>query len=121
MGVVLGIGLWLGRTLVIQWLVPDVAVPVFLPAWLVASAGLPVSALAFATDGVHWGTGDFGFLRNVMITASLAGAAGLLLVDTTSPLALVWVWGMTVLWTAVRSVLGMLRVWPGIGASPFIQ
>lgn len=120
-GLVTALALWMGRSLVIQWLVPDSAVEYFLPAWLVAMIGLPISALAFATDGVHWGTGDFGFLRNVMILASATGVAGLLLVDTSSTYALTWIWAVTILWTVVRSALGVLRVWPGIGASPFAR
>lgn len=120
-GFVSGLALWLGRDLVIRWLVPESATSVFLPAWLVAMIGLPVSALAFATDGVHWGTGDFGFLRNVMILASAVGIAALFFIDTASVHALTWIWGVTILWTVVRSALGVLRVWPGIGASPFAE
>ncbi len=32
----------------------------------------PINAFAFATDGIHWGTGDFRYLRNAMLGASAA-------------------------------------------------
>jgi len=118
MGLGIAATLWLGRSLVIEWLVPEKAVANFLPAWLAAMAGLPLSALAFATDGIHWGTGDFAFLRNGMFLATVVGIAGLLLIDAESVHALTWIWGVTILWTAVRAGLGLLRVWPGIGKAP---
>ncbi len=45
------------------------------PAVVVSLAALlfqPINAFAFATDGIHWGTGDFRYLRNAMLGASAA-------------------------------------------------
>ncbi|MCF6278564.1 MAG: MATE family efflux transporter, partial [Anaerolineales bacterium] len=63
-GLALGAGMWLGRGTVIALLVPASAVGVFLPAWAVSAFSQPINSLAFLTDGAHWGTGDYRFLRN---------------------------------------------------------
>jgi MATE family multidrug resistance protein len=113
-GVVLGAGL-LAATDAVAWaLVPDGAVDLFAGAWVIACVSQPINAVSFATDGIHWGTGDFGFLRTAMIAATGAGAIGLALLSTSLPA----VWAVTAGWIAIRAGLGALRVWPGIGAAP---
>ncbi|KAA3655853.1 MAG: MATE family efflux transporter [Chloroflexi bacterium] len=118
-GVVLGVVLWLGRDFVIELLVPETAVFIFLPAWSISAISQPINSLAFLTDGVHWGTGDYRFLRNAMILATLIAAVAVWRIDTTLPDALVWVWVATAIWVLVRGILGLLRIYPGIGNSPF--
>lgn len=119
LGAVLALGMWLGTDWVARLLVPPTAVAFFLGAWTVAVVMQPVNALAFVTDGIHWGTGDFGFLRNVVVLATAVASAGLLLINQTNPAALTWVWVTTGIWIAIRAAFGVLRVWPGIGRSPF--
>ena len=53
----------------------------FFPAWLAAILMQPANALAFASDGIHWGSGDFRYLRNVMMGVSLVGAFFILHLD----------------------------------------
>ena len=118
-GVALGVLMWLGRGLVADFLVPATAVGVFLPAWAVSAISQPVSSLAFLTDGVHWGTGDYRFLRNAMIVASLVGFGGIWLLDLIDTQALYWVWIVVGVWVSVRAAFGLLRIWPGIGNSVF--
>lgn len=118
-GVALGLVMWLGRDFVIGMLVPETAVSLFLPAWAISSVSQPVNSLAFLTDGVHWGTGDYRFLRNAMILATLMAVGMVWQVDTAQPNALMWVWVATILWVLIRGGLGMLRIYPGIGNSPF--
>ena len=120
-GLLLGIAMWLGRGFVIDLLVPATALSIFLPAWAVTSLSQPLNSLAFLTDGVHWGTGDYGFLRNAMILATLSGAIAIWLISPDLPGALMWVWAATSLWLFVRSTFGILRIFPGIGASPFAE
>jgi MATE family multidrug resistance protein len=103
---------------VISLLVPAAAVSVFMPAWVISSLTQPINALAFITDGIHWGTSDYRFLRNAMFAATGSGVIALLLVDTTQPDALTWVWLATSLWICVRAVFGVFRVWPGMASSP---
>ena len=100
-------------------LVPAVAQPLFFTAWLVTAAMQPLNALSFATDGIHWGTSDYRFLRNAMMLATALGTLALLLLDETAPGALTLVWVVTAGWILVRAVLGVARIWPGIGKSPF--
>lgn len=119
LGVLLGAVMVLGQDWVQRLLVPETAVGLFGMPWLLAAAAQPINALAFITDGLHWGTGDYRFLRNAMFAASLVGAAGLLLVNENAPDALVWVWAVTALWISIRALFGILRIWPGIGRSPF--
>ncbi len=114
-GGVLGALMWLGRNGVSGFLVPDSAVSIFTPAWAISALSQPVSSLAFLTDGAHWGTGDYRYLRNAMIAATLTGIIGLNFIPPDSPNALFWIWVVTGVWVTLRAVFGILRIWPGIG------
>ncbi|MBE2221190.1 MAG: MATE family efflux transporter, partial [Anaerolineae bacterium] len=93
LGVVLALGMWLGMDWIGRLLVPETAVSIFTAAWLMSAFVQPVNSLAFVTDGVHWGTGDFAYLRNGMFIATAVGSLGLLLIDQSAEAALTWVWG----------------------------
>lgn len=120
-GIALGVLMWLGRDTVIAFLIPETAIRVFLPAWAVSAISQPVSSLAFLTDGVHWGTGDYRYLRNAMIVAAIAGFGGVSLIDLRGSRALFWVWIVIGVLVALRALFGVLRIWPGIGKSAFWQ
>lgn len=110
----------LGITPIVQTaLVPGDAAAVFHAAWIIASLSQPLSALAFVTDGIHWGTGDYRFLRNAMILATVCGLLGLQMIASDKPGAFSGVWLMTVLWISIRAFWGLARLYPGIGDSPF--
>jgi len=118
-GLVIAAAMGVGRDLAAAVLVPLTAQAVFYPAWLAAIILQPANALAFATDGIHWGSGDFRYLRNAMIAVTLAAVLAVLGLDTSRPDALVWIWGITGAWVSGRAAFGILRVWPGVGQSPF--
>ena len=117
-GLVMGVILWFGQPIVIRFLVPPSAIHLFIPAWAIAALIQPVNALAFATDGIHWGTGDFRYLRNAIITATSCGAIAIYLLDETSADALTWIWLITAFWIVLRAFFGVIRIWPGLGNSP---
>ena len=117
-GMSLALLMWLGESWIIHLLVPAQAAVVFSGAWYIAALFQPLNALSFATDGIHWGTGDFTYLRNAVIVASVAGAIGLAFVDTEASGALTMVWWITGGWITVRAAFGFVRIWPGIGRSP---
>lgn len=100
---------------VIALLVPADAAALFTTAWIINAFAQPLNSLAFATDGIHWGSGDFRFLRNVVIIATAVGVAIIFMLDLSHPRALAHIWLATAVWILIRSVLGMLRIWPGIG------
>ncbi len=104
---------------VAAWLVPPEAWPLFAAAWLPAALAQPLNAVSFVTDGLHWGTRDYAFLRNAMAAAFVAGAGLLLALDLGRPGALTAVWWVTGLWITVRAGFGLARVWPGLGNSPW--
>ncbi len=118
-GVALALAMWFGENLVIRFLVPASAIPIFSTAWYLSAIFQPINAPSFATDGIHWGTGDFRFLRNTVFTATVAGAILLSFVNLDSPGALSWIWLITGLWITIRAALGVLRIWPGIGNTPW--
>jgi MATE family multidrug resistance protein len=120
-GVALGMGMWVGRDLLAELLVPAPAMVVFFPAWNVAALFQPLNALSFATDGIHWGTGDFRFLRNAVMAATSVGIGGLFLLNVEDPGALTWVWVVTGVWIFIRASFGICRIWPGLGNSPLWQ
>ncbi|MBW2436046.1 MAG: MATE family efflux transporter [Deltaproteobacteria bacterium] len=117
-GISLSVGMLLAQNWVVHLLLPPSATNIFFAAWLMAVISQPVNALAFATDGIHWGTGDFRFLRNVMIAATAFGGMAIYLLDEAASGALTWIWLITALWIAIRAVFGMVRIWPGIGRTP---
>ncbi len=117
-GIAMGTAMWLGMELVVRIFVPSGAYAVFVPAWGVSALTQPVNSLSFATDGIHWGTGDFRFLRNAMAVASAFGVLGIWLINENGPHALTLVWIVTGGWITFRATFGILRIWPGIGKSP---
>lgn len=118
-GGMLALAMLVGQQAVVSLLVPASAVALFGPAWWISALTLPVNALAFATDGLLWGAGDFAYLRNAMALATAAGLGGLMFIDPATPNALIWIWLVTAGWITLRAATGVLRVWPGIGNSPF--
>ncbi|RMH03300.1 MAG: MATE family efflux transporter [Planctomycetota bacterium] len=115
----LGLGMLVGRSALAALLVPAAARAAFAAAWLPAALAQPLNALSFATDGLHWGAQDYRWLRNAMVAAFLVGWAGLAAVDRSAEGALAGVWWATSAWILVRSALGLVRIWPGVGASPW--
>lgn len=99
--------------------VPPDAHPEFRLAWRVLAASQVLGALSFVTDGLHWASRDYAFLRDVMLLATGVGALGIAWIDPSAPGALVRVWIVTALWMAVRAGFGVLRVWPAWGRSPY--
>ena len=117
-GFALALGMWLGEGPVAMLLVPEGARSIFAAAWLVSAAAQPLNALSFVTDGIHWGARDYRYLRNAMLTATGLGLTAIALIDESTPGALTRVWLATAAWIAVRTALGIARVWPGLGAAP---
>jgi len=78
----------------------------------------PLAAIAFVTDGIHWGTGDFRYLRNGVILTTACSIAGLWLLDEHSAGALTGIWWITGGWVSIRGILGVWRIWPGMPKSP---
>jgi MATE family multidrug resistance protein len=117
-GVVVAAGLLLGTDLVKRLLVPESAQMAFLGAWWVAALFQPLNSLSFVTDGIHWGTSDYRFLRNAMSLATATGALLLVLLESHSGFDLTQVWLITGVWITIRAGFGVARIWPGFGASP---
>ncbi len=117
-GVVLGILMLSATDLVQMLLLPPAAVAVFFWPWMLVILLQPVNALAFATDGVHWGTGDFKYLRNAVMVATGVGMVGIYLIDESNPSAFTYVWCVATIWITIRALFGVIRIWPGVGRSP---
>jgi len=117
-GLLLAGAMWFGRDLFAALLVPVEATALFHSAWWAAIVFQPLNALTFATDGIHWGTRDFRYLRNATITATLGAGALLLPLNLEAPRALLLIWAVTGVWILVRASFGILRLWPGTSAAP---
>ncbi len=117
-GCLLTVVMLAGEALFLKLLVPAEAAVIFSIAWFISAWSQPISAIAFATDGVHWGTGDFGYLRNSMIVATSIGLLGIFLLEQSGSITLERIWYVTVLWILARTIAGFIRIWPGIGKSP---
>ncbi len=113
-GAALAFGMLLSEQMVSDLFVPVTALGAFSTIWWVAAVAQPLNAISFATDGIHWGAADYGYLRNAMFLAT-ATAASVLVFWADSLEA---VWWTTTYWITVRAVLGVLRIWPGIGRAP---
>ncbi len=117
-GAVLGITMFTLEPWVIDLYVPTASTALFCIPWRIAAATQPVSGLTFGTDGVHFGAADFSYLRNSVLTALVCGGYLILRTDPSSPSALNWVWVGFTVWTGVRAVAGLVRIWPGVGSTP---
>jgi len=117
-GVVLMIVMWVGEDVMARMLVPESARYLFGSAWLLALLFQPLNALAFGTDGIHWGTGDFRFLRDATVVATLVGGSTLIILSQLDMLTLSWVWGVTGAWIMIRVLFGVGRIWPGSTKAP---
>ena len=120
-GVFLAIIMWAGVEGIQFLLVPPAAQGVFLASWWAATISQPLNALTFATDGIHWGTGDFRYLRNATSVATILGVAALWILDLTSASTLFGIWIVTAGWILVRTAFGVLRIWPGSKHAPLGQ
>lgn len=118
-GLALMLAMLIATPIVTEAFVPADAVSVFTLSWIIASVSQPLNSLAFITDGIHWGTGDYRYLRNAMVLATVAGLFGLQLISTEHAESFSAVWLVTVCWIGIRAFWGVLRVYPGIGTSPF--
>ncbi|MDX1584425.1 MAG: MATE family efflux transporter [Thermoanaerobaculia bacterium] len=117
-GAGLGLLMILGQPIFEKLLVPAGALPFFATAWWIAALSQPLNGISFGTDGIHWGTGDFAFLRNVVGFATAVGAIGIWALDERGRHAFAMVWILTALWITIRALFGVLRIWPGIGKAP---
>jgi MATE family multidrug resistance protein len=119
-GVVLAVAMLSLSQVAANGLVPLAAHGVFFGSWWLAAVSQPLNAVSFATDGIHWGTKDFKFLRNAMVVSTALGMVGLWAVDSggDGTGALARIWWVTAAWILVRGVLGLVRVWPGFGRAP---
>ena len=117
-GIVLMLGMLLATNAVAAAFVPASAQALFHGAWILFALSQPLNALAFITDGIHWGTSDYRYLRNAMIMATACGLIGLHLPAADQPEAFTGVWLAIVMWVAIRAFWGVLRLFPGIGDSP---
>jgi MATE family multidrug resistance protein len=99
-------------------LVPESARGIFPGAWRALALAQPLNALSFVTDGIHWGTRDYRYLRNAMFVATALGTALLFALPVRGADSLLLVWLITALWIVVRATFGVGRVWPGWGRAP---
>jgi MATE family multidrug resistance protein len=117
-GIALAIAMIAASSAVAAAFLPPEAHSMFSAAWLAYALAQPANALAFVTDGIHWGTSDYRFLRNVTILSTAVGLVALYGIDPAGADALSVIWMITAGWIAIRTVFGMARIWPGFGTSP---
>jgi MATE family multidrug resistance protein len=108
----------LAQDQVVWLLLPPSARGAFFSIWALALLAQPMNAVAFVTDGIHWGTGDYRFLRNAMVVATATGSVLLLGAGGTT---LVWIWVVIDFWIGIRALAGLVRIWPGFGRAPLAQ
>ncbi len=101
-----------GSNSVSLFLIGTPATTTFHAAWLVAAIAQPINAISFVTDGIHWGSHDYRYLRNAMLAASGAGIAALAVLEQTPHATLQQIWIVTALWITIRAMFGLLRIWP---------
>jgi MATE family multidrug resistance protein len=117
-GALTAVAMIVATPLVAALFVPASAVAIFVPSWIIASAIKPLSGVAFVSDGTHWGTADYAYLRNVMLLATVVCGGAILLPAPNLPGGLAWIWIMTGVFLGIRTLFGIARIWPGLGVSP---
>lgn len=116
-GVVVATLLALFTNLIVGRFLPDdpLITVAFMAAWIPTVVTQPLNSIAFITDGVHWGTGDYPYMRNGMLLASIVGITSLWMIEQSGTTDLAWVWYATILWLVLRGGWGLIRIWPGVG------
>lgn len=117
-GVALMLLMLLGAEFLASLLVPQASLFLFYPAWTISAMFQPIAAIAFVTDGIHWGTGDFRYLRNGVVFATACGSLALVLLEIFDTSSLTLIWWVTGGWVVIRAVIGTTRIWPGTDKSP---
>lgn len=117
-GMVLAVGMLLSIPQAQWMLVPPSSAAQFTSAWVICAVTMPLSALAFATDGIHWGSGDFPYLRNGVIVATSLASAVLVVLERSGSLTLDRIWWLLAVWVGLRAFWGLVRIYPGVGQSP---
>lgn len=117
-GMMLSIVMLVGEKTFMGLLVPEAASLIFVEPWRISALAMPISSLAFATDGIHWGTGDYRYLRNVVLLATISCTILLFSFEFFAVLTLPVVWWLSVIWMFIRAGGGIFRIWPGIGNTP---
>ncbi len=117
-GVAITFGMLVWTNSVNLLLVPPEARDLFPRAWFYCALFQPINALSFVTDGIHWGTRDYAFLRNGMAAITVVSLVPLLLLQANGTIDLNWIWLITGGWITLRALLGCIRVWPGVGNAP---
>ncbi len=112
-GIGLSVTLFMLEGPIASGMVPPSARGWFSSGWVVLALAQPLSALSFVTDGIHWGASDYRYLRNAMLLATGLGAGVLVQLDPSNPAVLQAVWLTCAGWLAIRTLFGMLRLWPG--------
>ena len=109
-GLAVGLLMWIGQGAVASAFVPPSAQARFAAAWWIAALSQPINAVAFVTDGILWGAGDYRYMRNGMIAASGTCGIALLMLDVGRPDVLVQINLVIVAWIAIRSAIGLARI-----------
>jgi len=117
-GCILMLVMWLGESWINVLIVPPAAHYAFSGPWIIALVMQPVNALAFGTDGIHWGTADFRFLRNATTIATLIGVGILYVWGALYGQSIQSIWVITAIWIGIRTIFGVGRVWPGSEKAP---
>ena len=113
-GILTSLAMLASTDLVSRALIGTPATPTFAAAWQVAALAQPINAISFVTDGIHWGTGDYRYLRNVMLLASGCGLAALIAIERSAAPTLLQVWLAIAGWITVRASFGFGRIWPSV-------
>ncbi len=116
-GAALGLAMLGAERWVHRLYLPSALATVFAQPWRIAAAAQPISGLTFGTDGILFGCGAFGFLRNAVLVALGVGVAVMFSVEADSPIALPVVWWAFVAWVIVRAVAGLAKTWIDLGSN----
>lgn len=120
-GAVLLLVMVIGTGLISTMLVPESGRLMFRPAWFIAAMFQPFAALAFVTDGIHWGTRDFRFLRNAVVFATICSSLMIVAAEGIGCVSLTLIWWIIGIWIVIRAGWGIVRIWPGMKGSPLSQ
>ncbi len=91
-GVVLGVGLLVGRPVLVGVFTDDAAVVALVAtAWWLPAVAMPLHAVVFILDGLLMGAEDYRFIRTWTVAGSVLGAV-LAQVAVTLGAGLLWLW-----------------------------
>jgi putative MATE family efflux protein len=108
-GALMGLGFLLSKHLGLMFNKDAAVLATFNAIFIYVIISMPLSAMAFTLDAVFKGLGEMGYLRNVLLGATLFGFIPVLILSNYLDWGLDGIWIALLVWIAIRAIALMVK------------